>query len=130
MLARPQAALSSQSHRRRCRCSRTRDPQRHRPSQPRATTSFLAHSHTGCLDCYRGQPVARRAIAAGVLRVAAAVAMLLPAAPIVARADSGAWQYSTIAALMAGSYDGKLTVGELKRHGDFGLVLCQPSIVG
>src|SRR4051794_12619921 len=49
MLARPQAALSRQSHRRRSRRSRTRDLQRRRAFQPRTTTSTLAHSQTICL---------------------------------------------------------------------------------
>ena len=43
----------------------------------------------------------------------------LLAAP--ARADDEVWQYSTIAALLAGTYQGALTVGELKAHGDLGL---------
>src|SRR5438552_12381617 len=30
-------------------------------------------------------------------------------------------QYSTINALLAGAYDGDMTFGELRRHGDFGL---------
>jgi acetolactate decarboxylase len=34
------------------------------------------------------------------------------------------FQYSTIQALMAGVYDGDLTYGELKQHGDFGLGTC------
>ena len=38
-----------------------------------------------------------------------------------ARADDEVWQYSTIAALLAGTYQGALTVGELKTHGDLGL---------
>ncbi len=54
------------------------------------------------------------------VRAAAIVALLL-LGPIAARAGDSAWQYSTIAALMAGAYDGDLTAGELKRHGDFGL---------
>jgi acetolactate decarboxylase len=49
-----------------------------------------------------------------------AVVALLLAAPAAARAAT-VWQYSTIAALMTGAYDGDLTAGELKRHGDFGL---------
>jgi hypothetical protein len=40
---------------------------------------------------------------------------------IAARADENVWQYSTITALMAGAYDGDLTAGSLKHHGDFGL---------
>jgi acetolactate decarboxylase len=43
----------------------------------------------------------------------------LVAAP--ARADDEVWQYSTIAALLAGTFHGDLTVGELKTHGDLGL---------
>jgi acetolactate decarboxylase len=31
------------------------------------------------------------------------------------------YQYSTLGSLMAGVYDGELTFGELKEHGDFGL---------
>ena len=37
-----------------------------------------------------------------------------------ARADE-VWQYSTIAALLAGTYQGGLTVGDIKAHGDLGL---------
>jgi acetolactate decarboxylase len=48
-----------------------------------------------------------------------AVVALLLAAPVAARAAT-VWQYSTIAALMAGAYDGDLTAGAVKRHGDFG----------
>ena len=48
--------------------------------------------------------------------------VLLLAAP--ARADDEVWQYSTIAALLAGTYQGALTVGELKTHGDLGLGTC------
>jgi acetolactate decarboxylase len=46
------------------------------------------------------------------------VALLLA---LPARADDEVWQYSTIAALLAGTYQGALTVGELKTHGDLGL---------
>jgi len=56
------------------------------------------------------------------VRVRAVVPMLfvvLLAAP--ARADDEVWQYSTISALLAGTYQGALTVGELKTHGDLGL---------
>src|SRR5215213_625734 len=49
MLARPQTASTCQSHFRRCRRSRPRHPWRCRPSQPRAATPFIAHSHTCCL---------------------------------------------------------------------------------
>ena len=43
-------------------------------------------------------------------------------APCLGAADRGVlFQYSTIQALMEGVYDGDLTYGELKRHGDFGL---------
>jgi acetolactate decarboxylase len=52
--------------------------------------------------------------------LAAAVAFALLAA-LPARADGTLWQYSTLAALLAGSYDGRLSVGELARHGDLGL---------
>jgi acetolactate decarboxylase len=41
--------------------------------------------------------------------------------PSAARAGDSVWQYSTIAALTAGGYNGDLTAGELKTHGDFGL---------
>jgi len=57
-----------------------------------------------------------------MVRVRALMVMLfvaLSAAP--ARADDEVWQYSTIAALLAGTYQGALTVGELKTHGDLGL---------
>ena len=59
-----------------------------------------------------------------MMRAAGPVLMLvaaLMAAPVAARADDEAWQYSTIAALAAGSYQGALTVGELRTHGDLGL---------
>src|SRR3982750_4483277 len=49
MLARPQDASAPQSYLRRSRRSRTRHPRCCRPSQSRATTPFIAHSHTGCL---------------------------------------------------------------------------------
>jgi acetolactate decarboxylase len=52
---------------------------------------------------------------------AAAVAAWLLTSPVAARAGENAWQYSTIATLIAGAYDGALTAGELKRHGDIGL---------
>ena len=51
--------------------------------------------------------------------VLAVVAFSL-AGSVAALAES-AWQYSTIAALSAGAYDGDLPAGELRRHGDFGL---------
>jgi acetolactate decarboxylase len=51
---------------------------------------------------------------------AAAMAALLLMAGI-ARADGGIWQYSTLSALLAGSYDGRLSVGDLPGHGDLGL---------
>src|SRR5262249_21831967 len=38
-----------------------------------------------------------------------------------ARKSDSLFQASTISALMAGVYDGDLTFGELRRHGDFGL---------
>ena len=41
---------------------------------------------------------------------AVALAVLLLASPVAARAGQDAWQYSTIAALMAGGYDGELAV--------------------
>ena len=56
-----------------------------------------------------------------LLRAVVVIAALLVAAPIAARADKNAWQYSTITALTAGAYDGDLTAGALKCHGDFGL---------
>lgn len=37
------------------------------------------------------------------------------------RAGENVWQYSTIAALTAGGYDGDLTAGQLKTHGDLGV---------
>ena len=43
-------------------------------------------------------------------------------APCLGAADRGVlFQYSTIQALMEGVYDGDLTYGELKQHGDFGI---------
>ena len=45
--------------------------------------------------------------------------VLLLAAP--AGVDDEVWQYSTIAALLAGTYQGGLTVGDIKAHGDLGL---------
>ena len=38
-----------------------------------------------------------------------------------ARAEGTVWQYSTLAALLAGSYDGRLSVAALAQHGDLGL---------
>ncbi|MFO1055693.1 MAG: acetolactate decarboxylase [Dongiaceae bacterium] len=38
-----------------------------------------------------------------------------------ARAEGTVWQYSTLQALLAGSYDGRLSVAEMARHGDLGL---------
>jgi acetolactate decarboxylase len=67
-----------------------------------------------------GLPVGRRRFC-DYLRAAALAALLLLASSVAARASEGAWQYSTIAALMAGAYQGELTAGELKRRGDLGL---------
>jgi acetolactate decarboxylase len=44
--------------------------------------------------------------------------VLLAAAPACA---AEAYQYSTITALLAGGYDGEMTVGQLLQHGGFGL---------
>ena len=52
---------------------------------------------------------------------AVVIAAVLVAAPIASRAGETAWQYSTIAVLTSGGYNGDLTAGELKTHGDFGL---------
>jgi acetolactate decarboxylase len=52
---------------------------------------------------------------------AVAVVVFLLAAPPAAKAGGHVWQFSTIAALMAGAYDGSLTVGELRRHGNLGV---------
>jgi branched-chain amino acid transport system substrate-binding protein len=41
--------------------------------------------------------------------------------PPVASNRESLFQTSTLSALEAGSYDGELTIGELKQHGDFGL---------
>ena len=35
--------------------------------------------------------------------------------------DSSIWQYSTINALLAGVFDGNISVGEIKKHGNFGI---------
>ena len=44
-----------------------------------------------------------------------------PAAITEAENNDVLYQYSTLGSLMAGVYDGALTFGELKNHGDFGL---------
>jgi len=51
-------------------------------------------------------------------RVLALVLFAAPAAPVRA---SEVYQISTISSLLAGGYDGDTTVGELIRHGGFGL---------
>src|SRR6476661_8800723 len=51
-------------------------------------------------------------------RVLALVLFAAAAAPVRA---SEVYQISTISSLLAGGYDGDTTVGELIRHGDFGL---------
>ena len=35
--------------------------------------------------------------------------------------NNSIFQYSTLSALLEGVYDGELTIGELKKHGDFGI---------
>jgi len=53
-----------------------------------------------------------------LLHVFAVLATLL----VIATAQAGTlYQVSTLQALMEGRYDGVITVGELKQHGDFGL---------
>jgi acetolactate decarboxylase len=53
-----------------------------------------------------------------IWRACALTLFALAAAPAGA---AEAYQYSTISALVAGGYDGEMTVGELLRHGGFGL---------
>jgi len=58
-------------------------------------------------------------------RHALTIALLCAAALLPAGCGNGRrdvlWQTSTISALLAGVYDGQVTLAELKRHGDFGL---------
>jgi acetolactate decarboxylase len=56
------------------------------------------------------------------VRITVLVLLLLLAAwQLTAQTTSSFFAYSTIDALLAGSYDGDLTIGELARHGNFGL---------
>src|SRR5579883_3501558 len=56
----------------------------------------------------------------GMSRRALAVAFVLAAGAAPAQAGE-VYQVSTISSLLAGGYDGTVTVGELLRHGNFGL---------
>jgi acetolactate decarboxylase len=49
------------------------------------------------------------------------LALVLPGCGAQAQADDTLYQYATLNALMAGVYDGSLTIGELGQHGDQGL---------
>jgi acetolactate decarboxylase len=53
--------------------------------------------------------------------IAHAQTQLLPVLPQPSAPDPVAYQYSTIDALLAGAYDGDLSVNQLKSHGDFGI---------
>jgi acetolactate decarboxylase len=56
-----------------------------------------------------------------LLLVTASLALGLGARPARGPAPDTLFQTSTINALLAGIYDGPMTVGELQRHGDFGI---------
>ncbi|WP_169727871.1 acetolactate decarboxylase [Desulfovibrio inopinatus] len=47
--------------------------------------------------------------------------VLAPASPVAADTGNSLFQLSTLPALMAGVYDGAMTIEELSKHGDFGL---------
>jgi len=49
------------------------------------------------------------------------ILLLLLVAGCATRPHDTLFQYSTINALLAGAYDGDMTYGQLRRHGDFGL---------
>lgn len=49
------------------------------------------------------------------------VLALLFSSSVTYAADARLFQYSTIDALLAGAYDGNISVAELARHGDFGI---------
>jgi acetolactate decarboxylase len=61
-----------------------------------------------------------RAVALRALALRALALLALAAAPLPASAAE-AYQVATISGLLAGGYDGDVTVGELLRHGGFGL---------
>jgi acetolactate decarboxylase len=60
-------------------------------------------------------------VAVAVVACGAALACGSSATPTPSTADDILFQYSTLDTLMAGVYDGDITAGELKQHGDFGL---------
>jgi acetolactate decarboxylase len=58
---------------------------------------------------------------AAVRQIMPVLALFFVAGQAIAQHPSSFFSYSTIDALLAGSYDGDLTVGELAKHGNFGL---------
>jgi len=67
-------------------------------------------------------PFHRRACASMVCALGLAAALLAPmAAARAAEPAAAVYAYSTIDALLAGAYDGELAIGDLLRHGDFGI---------
>ena len=83
----------------------------HTQRTPRSTSASLEGLHRPYLMFNRTGDFLRAVV----------IAAVLVAAPIASRAGETAWQYSTIAVLTSGGYNGDLTAGELKTHGDFGL---------
>ncbi len=55
------------------------------------------------------------------LLTACVAPVAVPDRPEMPRNQETLWQTSTLSALLAGLYDGDLTIAELKSHGDFGL---------
>jgi hypothetical protein len=66
-------------------------------------------------------PRTKPALAVAALAGLALSAAFLPGCGAQAQTDDTLYQYATLNALMAGVYDGSLTIGELERHGDQGL---------
>ena len=63
----------------------------------------------------------KRALVIALLVVCSGAALGCQSAAPSPKSDDVLFQYSALTTLMAGVYDGDMTFGELKQHGDFGL---------
>jgi acetolactate decarboxylase len=69
----------------------------------------------------REDPLKRLALLVSLLVMLSSISLGCQAAGPAPSGSDVLYQYSTLTSLMAGVYDGDITFGELKQHGDFGL---------
>jgi acetolactate decarboxylase len=76
---------------------------------------------TGRGEHPQGGHVKKPALLVAVLVLSSGLALGCQSSTPSPKADDVLFQYSTLNTLMAGVYDGDITFGELKQHGDLGL---------